>query len=275
MSKTTPGPSEADRARWESEASFFDARAQRAENLVLSPKVLERYGKAPHRWFHKDYRFRVLGDVRGKRILDVGCGDGSNAVLLAALGAHVTGLDVAPQAIAKAEERARLNGVTERTRFVCTPIELADFKDGEFDVVWGDAILHHVIPNLPAILAALARWTRPGGLMVFAEPVNRLPALRALRLRTPIALDATPDERPLEEQELALLRAVAPNLQIRPFHLFARFNRYVLPDSDLERAAPWRRALVRAIWVVDYGLLSLPGVDTMGGYAVLLGAVGG
>ena len=269
----THKPSDADRARWESEAAFFDARARLTDDLQLSPAVRKRYGDAPHRWFHKDYRFRLLGDVRGMHILDVGCGDGSNAVLLAALGAQVTGLDLSPEAIGKAVERARINGLSDRTSFVCAPIELADFAEGTFDVVWGDAFLHHAIPNLGAILAQLASWTRTGGLMVFAEPVNRFPLLRALRLRMPVPLDATPDERPLEVGELRLIQRVLSDLEIRPFHLFARLSRYILPNSDLERAAPWRRALLRSIWVADYGLLSLPIVSAMGGYAVLSGTV--
>ena len=110
--------------------------------------------------------------------------------------------------------------------------------------------------------------------MVFAEPVNRFPLLRALRLRMPVPLDATPDERPLEVGELRLIqRVLSDRTEFRPFHLFARLSRYILPNSDLERAAPWRRALLRSIWVADYGLLSLPIVSAMGGYAVLSGTV--
>lgn len=88
-----------------------------------------------------------------------------------------------------------------------------------------------------------------------------------------LALDATPHEPPLEEQEIVLLPAFVADLQIRRFHLFARLNRHLLPDINFEPVAPWRQALVHAIWVVDCGLLSLRAIDTVGGYAVPLGMV--
>src|SRR5205085_11697689 len=104
----------------------------------------ERYTRPVlRRRFSKEFRFRRAGDLRGKSILDVGCGDGINAVMFAKMGALVTGVDISPGAIRVAERRAKVNGVSGSTRFICVPIETADLPDDSFDVVVGDAILHH------------------------------------------------------------------------------------------------------------------------------------
>src|SRR5919199_1431749 len=53
-----------------------------------------------------------LGDVRGLRVLDYGCGHGMAAVVLARRGARVTAFDLSPGYLAEARRRARANGVT-------------------------------------------------------------------------------------------------------------------------------------------------------------------
>src|SRR3989454_11277713 len=88
------------------------------------------------------------GDLAGKRILDVGCGEGEDGMILAKLGARVTGLDVSPAAIELARQRAQVNGVSERTRFVCAPLDAADLPESSFDVIWIDQGLHHGLDNL-------------------------------------------------------------------------------------------------------------------------------
>ena len=104
------------------EAEFFDRWAeQRAKDLEpLDPAVLERY-RRPGKLYPKEYSFRLLDDLRDKTILDVGCGEGEDGMILAKLGARVTGLDVSPAAIELARQRAAVNGVSERTWFVCAP----------------------------------------------------------------------------------------------------------------------------------------------------------
>jgi len=66
-------------------------------------------------------------------------------MILAKLGARVTGLDVSPAAIELARQRARVNGVSERTQFVCAPLDAADLPESFFDVIWIDQVLHHVL----------------------------------------------------------------------------------------------------------------------------------
>lgn len=270
-SRTVP-PHQAD--RWEAEAEFFDELAKRApeQSLVMDPLAWSRYGRNRlRRRFNKELRFRILGDVRGKRVLDVGCGAGVNAVTLARKGAEVTGLDISRQAIRLARRRAGINGVEERTRFVCAPVETAELEPGRFDVIWGDGVLHHLLGDLDLVMGRLMRWTKPGGLLLFSEPMNLNPTLRRLRLKIPVTTEATPDERPLNRQELELLARHVPDLRIRHFNFFARIDPFVLIDVNYERS-PWpRRAVVNVTNGLDWFLLSLPKARSLAGMGVLWG----
>ncbi|SEG81244.1 Methyltransferase domain-containing protein [Thermomonospora echinospora] len=112
------------------------------------------------------------GGFRGK-VLDVGCGLGENAILLAGNGHEVTGVDGSPSAIEQAGRRASEQGV--RVRFlVADATELRDIGTG-FDTVL-DSGLYHCLngEQRSAYTAALHRVCRPGAvlhLFCFAESV--------------------------------------------------------------------------------------------------------
>jgi hypothetical protein len=85
----------------------------------------------------------------------------------------------------------------------------------------------------------------------------------------PIHTDATPDERPLEARELALVRRLLPDLHLRHFHGLGRLTRFVVPLSDYEGAPLHRRAAADLLNAVDYALLGLAPLRTLGGMAVM------
>jgi 2-polyprenyl-3-methyl-5-hydroxy-6-metoxy-1,4-benzoquinol methylase len=261
--------------RWKIEAEFFDEVAKRTlhKGDSIDPLALSRYSTARLRKrFNKEFMIQVLGDLRGKRLLDVGCGDGDNTVLFAKLGAQATGIDISPGAIDRARSRARVNGVEEHARFVCTPIETANIEDNSFDIIWCNAILHHMIAELPLVMDRLTRWTKPGALLLFAEPINLNRTLRRLRLKLPSRTDVTPDERPLEAGELSLIRSHLIDAQERHFLLLARLKRFILADVSYERASPLHRALLDLLYGLDSALLSLPVLQSFAGLLVLYGA---
>jgi 2-polyprenyl-3-methyl-5-hydroxy-6-metoxy-1,4-benzoquinol methylase len=260
--------------RWRKEARFFDEWADRSARSIgpIDPLALRRYSaRRLRRRFNKEYRFRVLGPVAGKQVLDVGCGDGMNAVLLAKLGAQVTGIDVSPKAVEVARQRAEVNGVSERTRFLCAPLENADLPPGVFDVIWGDAILHHLIGELDGVLRRLVSWAKPRGLLLFAEPINFNQTLRRIRFLIPVRTEATPDERPLEPAEIRLLRTHIPDLHVEPFTLLGRLDRFLLPGYNYERSPISRRCLANALAMIDYVALRIPAVRNLAGAAVMYG----
>lgn len=203
--------------------------------------------------------FAHLGELRGKRVLDYGCGHGMAAVVLARRGATVTAFDLSPGYVAEAEERARANGVP--ARFVVADGEHLPFADASFDAVWGNAILHHL--DLARAGAELRRVLKPGGVAVFCEPWGGNPLLAFARRRLPYpGKERTPDERPLILRDLTPLRDAFPGLRLEGHQLFGMVrrawkNRRVVAALDAldARLLHWRPALKN--WC-RYMVLTLP-----------------
>ena len=78
--------------RAEKARSAYDASHIYSPDALASPRNVARYFTPPSDTIHPlEYAFHLLGDVRGKTILEYGCGDGSNPVLLAHRGLPMLG----------------------------------------------------------------------------------------------------------------------------------------------------------------------------------------
>jgi ubiquinone/menaquinone biosynthesis C-methylase UbiE len=109
----------------------------------------------------------LLGDVRGKHILEIGCGGGQNSIALAKWGASCTGLDPSSAQLEHARCLAQMEGVT--VRFVNGVAEdLGAFAEGTFDLVLSSFALDYVT-DLQRTYGEASRVLRPGGLFVFCH----------------------------------------------------------------------------------------------------------
>lgn len=108
----------------------------------------------------------LAGDVRGKRILDVGCGDGELAVCLARRGAEVTAVDASPAMIVAARERAARSGVA--VRFCEARADALPLGTESFDVVLAVTVLCFIEDALPTF-REVSRVLAPGGVFVIGE----------------------------------------------------------------------------------------------------------
>jgi SAM-dependent methyltransferase len=120
---------------------------------------------------------RLLAPLSGdERVLDVGCGTGALAYVLAPLVGDVVGVDSAEEYLAVAREHAPA-GCT----FVTGDAESLDFPYGDFDLVGCLRVLHHVRrPEL--VVSELARVTRPGGRILIADQLGDVDPIRSLEL---------------------------------------------------------------------------------------------
>ncbi len=105
-----------------------------------------------------------LGALKGRSVLDVGCGRGGVARMLAAEGAEVTGIDPLAEAVAEA------SATVPEARFQVAGAEALPFADGSFDAVVIINALHHVPgPLMGGALEEAARVSR--GPVLVIEPL--------------------------------------------------------------------------------------------------------
>jgi SAM-dependent methyltransferase len=108
----------------------------------------------------------LAGELRGARVLDVGCGDGALACAAALRGAQVTGVDPDPAMLAAARSRAARVGV--EATFLEGQTERLPFPDAAFDVAAAITVLCFV-SDAPSAMREMARVLRPGGSLVIGE----------------------------------------------------------------------------------------------------------
>jgi SAM-dependent methyltransferase len=182
-----------------------------------------------------------MGDLRGKRLLDVGAGLGESSVYFALRGADVTAADVSPGMIEHARTLAERHGVSVRG-LVC-PAESLPVDPWTFDLVYAANTIHHV-HDRGAMYDAVLRALRPGGWFFAWDPLAYNPAINVYR-RMATAV-RTPDERPLTFADFRAFSARFEHAGHREFWIagLALFAKYYLVDRvhpNDERY--WKRVL--------------------------------
>ena len=152
--------------------------------INVDPLELEKFSQLAHRWWDPGSEFKPLHDInplrldhidriaelKGKRVLDVGCGGGILSEAMAARGASVTGIDLGEKPLKVAQLHLLESGLQVDYRLVAAE-SLAQEMPGAFDIVTCMELLEHV-PDPAATVRACAELTRPGG-HVFVSTINR------------------------------------------------------------------------------------------------------
>ncbi|HEV7842954.1 MAG TPA: class I SAM-dependent methyltransferase, partial [Pyrinomonadaceae bacterium] len=101
-----------------------------------------------------------FNDYKGARLLEIGCGMGTDLLQFARGGAHCTGLDMTPRSIEIS--RLHFDLYQMRADFVVSDAETLPFTDESFDVVYSNGVLHHT-PGTEQAIREVHRILRPGG----------------------------------------------------------------------------------------------------------------
>lgn len=114
----------------------------------------------------RDLILALVGPVTGRKVLDIGCGDGNLSLALVQAGAHVTGIDADPRMLEAARHRFEAAGV--EMRLARADAQVLPFKNASFDVATAVTVLCFVHEPDRAI-SELARVLKPGGLLAIGE----------------------------------------------------------------------------------------------------------
>lgn len=246
---------ERERRKWDEIAR---QQAQNPAELMLKPE--EDFHTVAERSTVMVGVNEFLGDLHDKEVLELGCGSGKTAALLAKAGARVTAFDISPVSVRVAGIRAGLNGLADRTAFVVAVGERLPFADNSFDVLYGRAVLHHLDVKQGASEAR--RVLKPGGRAAFVEPLGTNPLLTFVRDHVPYP-DKHPvgDDQPLNYTQIEQWGEGYSTFDYQEVHFLGM----------LERAFPYRaRVRLIALHNLDRRLLKrFPGLRRYSRYIVL------
>ena len=153
----------------------------------VDPQELAKFSELAHKWWDPESEFKPLhqinplrldwidqlASIKGKRVVDVGCGGGILAESMARRGANVLGIDLADKPLKVAQLHAMEAGVANLDYRSVAVETLAAEQSGQFDVVTCMEMMEHV-PDPSSVVQACANLVKPGG-WVFFSTINRNP----------------------------------------------------------------------------------------------------
>jgi len=175
----------------------------------------------------------------GARVLEIGCGPGDLALWIARRGAHVVTFD---QDLDRAAILKKIRpGENLSLELLDGKLGSLDLPAGHFDVIVGQAWLHHLTDDFPAYSAQLSQALKPGGCCLFLnEPLSHNPlfeVLRAIRLTQAQWID----ESALYLKSLAEFGRAFSEVRVYTHHLLSFLVKLVSKD-----AGGWKLGLERA-----------------------------
>lgn len=223
-----------------------------------------------------------LGDLRGRRILEVGAGLGEASVYFALQGATVVASDLSPAMVRFQQRLAAHHGVTITSH--AGPAETLELPGG-FDVIYAANLLHH-LTDKETFLRIVHRLLKPEGIFVSWDPLCYNPIINVYRrLASKVR---TEDEAPLSRADFKLLRRTFPRSRVDFFWLSTQllFLKYWVFDRlSPSRVRYWKRIYDETDaslwwwkplrWLDQSILLRLPGIRWLAWNGVFIGRKGG
>ena len=208
--------------RLQAEEAFHDLWADNTDPEQID---VRRFFESPTALENR-YARSMMGDVKGKRVLDIGPGLGESSICFALDGASVTAVDVSAHMLAVLNTLAQKHGVAVAT--IHSIVEQAKLEPGSFDFAFVANALHHV-GNRERFIECIYGLLKPGGTAVFIDPLRYNPLINIYRwLAWKVR---TVDEEPLGVRDFALFSQFQ-TVQHREFWLLSLllFVKYFLVD---------------------------------------------
>jgi len=227
------------RKRLSNESDFHDAWAStvHVEDLLVT-ESFEAVTAIENR-----HALNTMGDIKGKRILDLGCGLGESSVYFALKGAVVTAVDISPEMIRVVNQLAEKWDVEVDARTMIA--EDMDLPSGQYDFVFGNGILHHL--DRKKAYNEIFRVLKPGGRAVFIEPLCYNPIISIYRVFARTV--RTKNEKPFRFRDLRYLRKLFARVRHSEFWLatqlvFIYF--FLIRHASPAKERYWKKVIAEA-----------------------------
>jgi ubiquinone/menaquinone biosynthesis C-methylase UbiE len=235
----------------ERDQAEVERSAEEARKLVIPPldrAQVQRYIDPPaDSPYPLEYAFHLLGNIRGKTVLDFGCGSGENLLPLVERGARAIGMDISPELIALARQRltnAGLNATVEVGSAYATGL-----PDASVDVILSISLIHHL--DIPQMLQEMLRILTKNGVVIIKEPVRFSAGYARVRRMLPAQEDISEYEHPLTREELAAVCKPFRSEGLRYFRLpLVPLLMRVMPQAPLWKTDRW--VLRQFPWLEQY-----------------------
>ncbi len=142
------------------------------------------------------HKSNTINLIKNKNILEIGCSCGDDAIEFSKYSSFYCGIDISDEAI-KIAKKLKL----ENSEFLCGDGHEINKSNGEFDCVIVNSLLHHL--DLKKSFFEINRILKPGGILIFREPLGTNLFFQLYRSLTP--LSRTEDERPFTLSDLRLM----------------------------------------------------------------------
>lgn len=185
-----------------------------------------------------------LGDLAGKRVLDIACGGGAWLALMSQRGAHVFGADISDKAISYCQQ------VFPQGEFVVAPAESLPFPDHSFDVVTCLGSLEH-FGDKPAALREMLRVAKPDAQILILVPNADFLSRKLGLYRGTLQAAIREDVYPLSQwQDLFESNGMELRQKWRDLHILSR--NWILQKGWLKAAPRAIQALLLTFWPLKW-----------------------
>lgn len=219
------------------EEVFHDEWANSTDiNKVMVDEFFEACTAPENRFILKS-----LGDINGKKVLDVGCGLGESSVYFAKKGANVMATDISEGMLEVAQKLAAKHKVNIQTKKSYS--DKLDFADESFDIVYVANLLHHV--DIDSTLKEIKRVLKKDGVFVSWDPLAHNPVINIYR-RMAMGV-RTEDEHPIRMGELKLFEKYFPKITYQTtwfFTLFIFLKFYLIDRVHPNQERYWKKIII-------------------------------
>lgn len=184
--------------------------------------------------------YSKLGNIKNKKILDMGCGAGESSVFFAKKGARVTATDISNGMLKVVHKLAKKHNVKLKT-IQCYSHE-TPFKNETFDIIYAANLLHHVVSD--NTLKEVNRILKKGGIFVSWDPLDHNIFINVYRR---IANKVrTKDEHPIKFTELKNLKNYFSDIEIETtwfFTLLIFFKFFFIDHINPNKERYWKKII--------------------------------